>query len=154
MFILNLVPTNWRCYSGWGKRWPRNWDLLLSMGLHSPWRNRTSLGVLLDLGYLLDKQEAVVAKAAFHQLWLVSQWWPFLGEKYLASVMHALATSRLDYSGVLCNGLPLKTAWKQHPAQNAVTRMLAGVVHWDHFTPVSFQLQWLPCSIQGADIEL
>lgn len=51
------------------------------------------LGVLLDPNLLLDKEVATRARDSFHQLWLVSQQWPFLGKKDLVIVVHALVTT-------------------------------------------------------------
>ena len=47
--------------------------------------------------------------SAFHQLRLVAQLCPYLDRDNLASVVHALVTSKLDYCNALYVGLPLKT---------------------------------------------
>lgn len=46
-----------------------------------------SLGMLLDVGLLLDIHVAVIAWSAFHQLWLVNQLQPFLCKKDLAAMV-------------------------------------------------------------------
>lgn len=56
----------------------------------APRSSDCSLGVLPDLGLLLDDQVAAVARRAYHQLWLVQQLRPFLGKKDLNMVTHAL----------------------------------------------------------------
>ena len=61
-----------------------------------------SLEVLLEPSLSLDAQVAS-ARSAFYQLWLVSQLRPYLDRDNLASVVHALVTSKLDYcGGCLC----------------------------------------------------
>lgn len=72
------------------------------------------MGLLLNLGHLLDVQ-----------LCLLSQLWPFIGRKDLATVVQVLVISRLDYSSMLCVGLPLKNVWKRQLVENAAASMLA-----------------------------
>lgn len=50
-----------------------------------PYRTFCILGVLLELSLLLNEQIVAVAWGVFHQLWLVSQRWLFLGRKDLAT---------------------------------------------------------------------
>ena len=59
-----------------------------------------SLCVLLDSSLSLDAQVLAVARSAFAQLKLVSQLHLFLEMSDLATVAHALVTSRLDYCNV------------------------------------------------------
>nr|GFC52549.1 hypothetical protein [Tanacetum cinerariifolium] len=84
-----------------------------------------SLGVLLDAQLLLDSQVAAVARGAFAQLRLVRQLRPYLDRADLATVTHALVTSRLDYCNALYVGLPLKTVRKLQLVQNAAARVVA-----------------------------
>lgn len=45
---------------------------------------------------------AALTPSLFAQIWLVSQLYPLLGQSDLATVIHILVTSRLDYYNVLC----------------------------------------------------
>ncbi|XP_061466651.1 uncharacterized protein LOC133377174 [Rhineura floridana] len=103
-----------------------------------------SLGVLLDPLLSLEAQVASVARNAFYQLRLVAQLRPYLDRENLATVIHALVTSRLDYCNALYVGLPLKTVRKLQLVQNAAARVLTGIKKYDHITPVLAQLHWLP----------
>ena len=67
-----------------------------------------NLGVLLEPSLSLEAQMASVARSAFYQLQLVAQLHPYLDRDNLASVVHALVTSKLDYCNALYMGLPLK----------------------------------------------
>ena len=60
----------------------------------------------------LDAQVSAVARNVFAQLKLLCQLCPFLEMSNLATVTHALVTSRLDYCNVLYVGLPLKSVRK------------------------------------------
>lgn len=52
-----------------------------------------------------------VARSAFGQLPLVWKLWPFLVKNVLATVTHALTTSRLDYCNVLYMEPPFEMSW-------------------------------------------
>lgn len=49
---------------------------------------------------------------AFSLVWLVHQLHLFLVLSFLATAIHALVASILDYCNMLCLGLPLKSVWK------------------------------------------
>ncbi|XP_061465627.1 uncharacterized protein LOC133376825 [Rhineura floridana] len=103
-----------------------------------------SLGVLLDPSLSLEAQIASVAQGAFYQLRLVAQLHPYLDRENLASVVHVLVTSKLDYCNALYVGLPLKTVQKLQLVQNAAARLLTGTRRSDHITPILARLHWLP----------
>ena len=67
---------------------------------------------------------ASVARSAFYQLRLVAQLRPYLDGDSLASVVHALVTSKLDYCNALYVGLPLKTVRNLQLVQNAAARLI------------------------------
>ncbi|XP_067316846.1 uncharacterized protein [Anolis sagrei] len=69
---------------------------------------------------------------------------PYLGKSDLATVVHALVTSRLDYCNALYVGLPLKTARKLQLVQRAAAMLLTGAGRREHTTPLLSQLHWLP----------
>ncbi|KAF7254239.1 hypothetical protein EYD10_01276 [Varanus komodoensis] len=68
-----------------------------------------SLGVLLYPELSLEAQVTAVVRSAFFQLRLIHQLHPYLENDCLATVTHALVTSRLDFCNALYMGLPLKT---------------------------------------------
>ncbi|KAF7242353.1 putative RNA-directed DNA polymerase from transposon BS [Varanus komodoensis] len=83
---------------------------LVLNGVALPLRDRVlSLGVLLDPELSLEAQVTAVARSTFLQLRLIHQLRAFLENDCLATVTHALVTSRLDFCNVLYVGLPLKT---------------------------------------------
>ncbi|XP_067320958.1 uncharacterized protein [Anolis sagrei] len=69
---------------------------------------------------------------------------PALLKSDLATVVHALVTSRLDYCNALYVGLPLKTARKLQLVQRAAAMLLTGAGRREHTSPLLFQLHWLP----------
>uniref|UniRef100_A0A803SZA6 Reverse transcriptase domain-containing protein n=1 Tax=Anolis carolinensis TaxID=28377 RepID=A0A803SZA6_ANOCA len=103
-----------------------------------------SLGVLLDSLLSLEPQFLVVARGTFAELRLVHQLRPYLGKSDLATVVHTLVTTRLDYGNVLYVGLPLKTARKLQLVQRAAARLITGAAYREHTTPLLRQLHWLP----------
>lgn len=66
-----------------------------------------SLESLLDLALLLDVQVmVVVARSVYYKFRLVCQLCPFLSQKELAMVIHALVISKLNYFNMFNMGLP------------------------------------------------
>ena len=88
-----------------------------------------------------------VAKSTFYQLRLIYQLCPYLDRDSLATAIHALITSRLDYYSVLYVGLLLKTVRKLQLVKNRAACLLTGTGQQDHITPVLFQLHWLPIQV-------
>ncbi|KAF7241564.1 Signal peptide peptidase-like 2A [Varanus komodoensis] len=95
---------------GGSNSWVGDLGLVLN-GVALPLRDRVrSLGVLLDPELSLEAQVTAVARSAFLQLRLIHQLRPFLENDCLATVTHALVTSRLVFCNALYVGLPLKTS--------------------------------------------
>ncbi|KAF7243910.1 Nudix hydrolase 20, chloroplastic [Varanus komodoensis] len=98
--------------SGFGEG---GFNLVLN-GVALPLRDKVrSLGVLLDPELSLEAQATVVARSAFLQLRLIHQLRPYLEYDCLATVTHALVTSRLDFCNALYLGLPLKMLYNAMP---------------------------------------
>ncbi|KAF7239998.1 Pro-neuregulin-1, membrane-bound isoform [Varanus komodoensis] len=108
-----------------------------------------SLGVLLDPELSLEFQVVAVARSAFLQLRLIHQLCPYLNKHSLATVIHALVTSHLDYCNPLYVGLPLKTVRILQLVQNIAARLLTGTGRYSHITPILYQLHRLPVEVQA-----
>uniref|UniRef100_A0A803SXZ5 Reverse transcriptase domain-containing protein n=1 Tax=Anolis carolinensis TaxID=28377 RepID=A0A803SXZ5_ANOCA len=108
-----------------------------------------SLEVILDSLLNLEPQVLAVARGAFAQLKLVRQLCSYLGKPDLATVVHALVTSRLDYCNALYVGLPLKTVQKLQLVQWEAAKLITRVAYREHITPLLRQLHWLPISYQA-----
>ncbi|KAF7252062.1 Ryanodine receptor 3 [Varanus komodoensis] len=78
---------------------------------------------------------------------LIHQLHPYLENDCLATVTHALVTSRLDFCNALYMGLPLKTVRILQLVQNRAARLLTGTGRCSHITPVLCQLHWLPVEV-------
>ncbi|KAF7236632.1 Ectonucleotide pyrophosphatase/phosphodiesterase family member 7 [Varanus komodoensis] len=121
---------------------------LVLNGVALPLRDKVrSLGVLLEPELSLEAQVTAVARSAFLQLWLILQLHPYLEYDCLATVTHALVTSRLDFCNVLYVGLPSKTVRILQLMQNRASRLLMGTGRYVHMTPVLRQLHWLPIEV-------
>ncbi|KAF7236187.1 putative RNA-directed DNA polymerase from transposon BS [Varanus komodoensis] len=132
--------------SGFGEG---GFDLALN-GVALPLRDKVcSLGVLLDPELSLEAQVTAVARSAFLQLQLINQLCPYLEYDCLATVTHALVTSRLDFCNALYVGLPLKTVRILQLVQNRAARLLMGTGRYVHMTPVLRQLHWLPIEVRA-----
>ncbi|KAF7254388.1 Parkin coregulated gene protein [Varanus komodoensis] len=123
---------------------------LVLNGVALPLRDKVhSLGVLLDPELSLEAQVTAVARSAFLQLRLIHQLRPYLENDCLATVTHALVTSRLDFCNALYLGLPLKTVRILQLVQNRAARLLTGTGRYVHMTPVLRQLHWLPIEVRA-----
>lgn len=91
---------------------------------------------------------AAVAGGAFYLLRQVHQLRPFLGKKDLATVVHAVFTSRMDYCNPLYVGLPLKRAQKLQMVWSAAAHMLLGKPRFHCATSFLQGLHWLPVVFQ------
>ncbi|KAF7250405.1 Vacuolar protein sorting-associated protein 13A [Varanus komodoensis] len=119
-------------------------------GVALPLRDKVhSLGVLLDPELSLEAQVTAVARSAFFQLRLIHQLRPYLEYDCLATVTHALVTSRLDFCNALYVGLPLKMVRILQLVQNRAARLLTGTGRYVHMTPVLRQLHWLPIEVRA-----
>ncbi|KAF7247841.1 CUB and sushi domain-containing protein 1, partial [Varanus komodoensis] len=123
---------------------------LVLNGVALPPRDKVrSLGVLLDPELSLEAQVTTAARSAFLQLRLIHQLRPYLEYDCLATVTHALVTSRLDFCNALYVGLPLKTVRILQLVQNRAARLLTGTGRYVHMTPVLRQLHWLPIEVRA-----
>ena len=86
---------------------------------------------------------ANVTRVAFFHLRQARLLAPYLSAPDLATVIHAMVTSRLDYCNSLYAGLPLNLLRKLQLVQNAAARVLTGTQWRAHITPVLSQLHWL-----------
>ncbi len=59
-------------------------------------------------------------------------------------LVHAFMTSRLDYCNALLGGCPAYSINKLQIVQNAAARVLTRSRKYDHITPISQSLHWLP----------
>ncbi|KAF7247022.1 putative RNA-directed DNA polymerase from transposon BS [Varanus komodoensis] len=134
---------------GGSSSWVGDLDLVLN-GVALPLKDRVhSLGVLLDPELSLEAQVTAVARSAFLQLRLIHQLRPYLEDNCLATVTHALVTSRLDFCNALYVRLPLKTVRILQMVQNRAARLRMGTGHYSHITPVLYQLHWLPIKVRA-----
>ncbi|KAF7243255.1 putative RNA-directed DNA polymerase from transposon BS [Varanus komodoensis] len=123
---------------------------LVLNGVALPIRDKVrSLGVLLDPELSLEAQVIAVARSAFLQLRLIHQLRPYLEYDCLATVTHALVTSRFNFCNALYVGLPLKTVRILQLVQNRAARLLMGTGRYVHMTPVLHQLHWLPIEVRA-----
>ncbi|KAF7252571.1 RNA-directed DNA polymerase from mobile element jockey [Varanus komodoensis] len=123
---------------------------LVLNGVALPPRDKVrSLGVLLDPELSLEAQVTTAARSAFLQLRLIHQLRPYLEYDCLATVTHALVTSRLDFCNALYVGLPLKTVRILQLVQNRAARLLMGTGRYVHMMPVLRQLHWLPIEVRA-----
>ncbi|KAF7238974.1 Myosin-binding protein H, partial [Varanus komodoensis] len=90
-----------------------------------------------------DKTEVLLVGGAGLQLR------PYLDEHSLATVIHALVTSHLDYCNTLYVELPSKMVLMLQLVQNRAARLLTGTGHYSCITQVLYQLRQLPVEVRA-----
>lgn len=68
---------------------------------------------------------------------------PFLHKRDLATIIHALASSQLDYCNAPHVGLTLKTTQELQLVQNAAACLLTGTSRYQHVTLILQKSHWL-----------
>lgn len=92
-------------------------------------------------------QEAQITKVArllFFHLCQVRKLASYLSHHDLATVIHVMVTSILDYCDSLCVGPPLRLTQKLHLIQIAEAWVLTGFLQMPHSQPALCELYWLP----------
>ena len=105
--------------------------------------------MLLDPSLTLEAQVDSVARGTFLHLQKLYQLQPYLGERSLMTVTHALVTSCIDYCNAFYVGLPLKTVRRLQLVQNRTARLVSGGVAREHIKPILFKLHWLPVAARA-----
>ena len=103
-----------------------------------------NIGVVFDHHLQFDSQITAACRSIYFHLRNIARIRKYLNVAAIASLVHALITSRLDYCNALYCGLPDKLIQKLQKAQNAAARLVAGSRKTSHITPVLYQLHWLP----------
>ena len=103
-----------------------------------------NIGVVFDHHLQFDSQITAACRSIYFHLRNIARIRKYLNVSAIASLVHALITSRSDYCNALYCGLPNKLIQKLQKAQNAAARLVAGSRKTSHITPVLYQLHWLP----------
>ena len=110
----------------------------------------TSTAVIKDLGVTLDSHLAFdahiknISRVAFYHLRNISKIWKMLSLHNAEKLVHAFATSRLDYCNALLSGCANSTLKGLQLIQNAAARILTRTRRFEYISPVLTSLHWLP----------
>ena len=112
--------------------------------------NITSSAVIKDLGVTLDSDLAFdahiknISRVAFYHLRNTSKILKMLSLHNAEKLVYAFVTSRLDYCNALLSGCANSTLKGLQLIQNAAVRILSRTRRFEHISPVSASLHWLP----------
>ena len=100
----------------------------------------------MDSSLSYDSHISSVCKSARFQLYRLRRVRKFLTPEAIKLAVHALVTSRLDFSNALLHGLPSYQIARLQLIQNAAARVVSGCSKFEHITPTLVELHWLPIS--------
>lgn len=103
-----------------------------------------NLGVHLDRSLTMEQQVIAVSKACYYQIRNIGRIRPYITQGACKTLIHALVTSRLDFSNALLFGIPAKLTGRLQRVQNTAARLITRTRKYDHITPVLMSLHWLP----------
>lgn len=103
-----------------------------------------NLGVQFDENLTMVQHVNKVVRAASYQIHSIGRIRRHLDRSATQRLVHALVTSRLDYSNSVLVGLPAKTLSKLQRVQNCAARLISLTKRTDHITPILRELHWLP----------
>ena len=102
------------------------------------------MGVFIDEQLKLDGNVNKIIKTCFYHLRNILKICKHLSIDATKSLVHALVTSRLDYSNSLLYGCKTSSIKRLQCIQNYSARTICKIAKYDHISPVFKQLHWLP----------
>ena len=102
------------------------------------------LGVTLDSTMTLDGQIVATCKSSYMHIRRINTIRQYLTNDAVKTLKQCLVTSRLDYSNIIYNGIPMKSIKRLQLTQNAAARLIRQIKKRAHITPVLRDLHWLP----------
>ena len=102
------------------------------------------LGVTFDNNLSMENFINTTSRSCFFHLKTIGAIRQFINADTCKILIHALVTSRLDYSNALLHGLPQCAIARLQRVQNTAARVITRTRKHDHITPILKSLHWLP----------
>ena len=112
--------------------------------LIQPSESAKGLGVWFDRHMSLDVEIQNRCRVMLFHLRSIRTIRPYITQSACEKLVHALISSRLDYSNSLLAGLPKKKLSLLQRIQNMAARLVTNSRKSDHITPILRSLHWLP----------
>ena len=112
--------------------------------LIQPSDSAKGLGVWFDRHLSLDVEIQNRCRVMLFHLRNIRTIRPYITQGACEKLVHALVSSRLDYSNSLLAGLPKKKLNLLQRIQNMAARIVTNRRKSDHITPILRSLHWLP----------
>ncbi len=109
-----------------------------------PAQTARNLGVIFDANLTFNNHISYVSQSVRFQLRNLSFIRKYLSPSAVESLIHALISSRIDFSNSLFGNLPQKEVNRLQRLQNSAARLLTYTKKYSHITPILQSLHWLP----------
>ena len=119
-------------------------SIRIADALIEPSESAKGLGFWFDRHLSLDVEIQNRCKAILYHLRNIRTIRPYITRTACEKLVHALVSSRLDYSNSLLAGLPRKKLALLQRIQNMAARIVTNRKKSDHITPILRSLHWLP----------
>ncbi len=109
-----------------------------------PAQTARNLGVIFYANLTFNNHISYVSQSVRFQLRNLSFIRKYLSPSAAESLIHALISSRIDFSNSLFGNLPQKEVNRLQRLQNSAARLLTYTKKSSHITPILQSLHWLP----------
>jgi len=107
-----------------------------------------NLGALFDSTLSMDKFVSDKCKTAMYYLRSIRRISRSLDTSTTKTLVHAMVTSRIDFSNSLLLGVNKVILSRLQKIQNCAARLIVGADRWTHITPILKTLHWLPIDLR------
>ena len=123
---------------------PKLPDLNVGSTVITPGEHVRNLGVIMETKFTMEPHITKIMPIAFLKIRQISYYQECLTPSAAETLIHAYITSRLDYCNGLLHGLPTNLVAKLQSILNTAARLVTKTRKYEHITPVTVNLHWLP----------
>ena len=109
-----------------------------------PVKSARNIGVIFDDTLSFSAHISSVCRQCLYHLRNIAMIRKYISKEACESLIHAMITSRIDYSNSVLVGLPRSELSRLQRIQNMAAKVIFQKRRYDHVTPLMIKLHWLP----------